>query len=407
MAKGSKKDSKFDESTLAAIFYYHLWKGRMAWIKHVIPVRAIDPNTGFFVEGYISAPPAIEKLDQSVEVTLAFLPIFTKNEITVKIKDIYPSIRKITRTKDNNQELMEINTAFFPKTSLEEHMVVDLFKAYPKVSFTIAEIESFINNKISDDIKQMLVPNGLKQCIIEGIPSSCFSGILIPGQVHKSDKMTDPVMETLKDLYSAYSSCTKCELGLNRVKRNCGEPTFGRLAMEPISNVSSVPQTIMFIGEAPGMQEEKTKIAFFPEAPAGGVLYKVINAANIDYSKCYFTNSVLCRPESTTEGTQNGKPTTEHLKACNTRLKNEIAIVNPKIIVLLGRVAYKAFYGKEPKGVLEMLGWLNENKTIYFAPHPSFVVRELSYSNPDQKADIKNKYLEHFVKIKERFLTYQ
>lgn len=405
MAKGSKKDSKFDESTLNAIFYFHLWKGRMAWIKHVIPVRALDPNTGFFVEGYISAPPAIEKLDQSVEVTLAFLPIFTKNEITVKIKDIYPSIRKITRTVDKQQVEMPINTAFCPNKALPDHKVVDLFNAYPKVSFTIKEIESFLNNKMSEEIKAMLIPNGIKQCMIDGIPNNCFSGVSVLTNDNQPEKMAEKVMESLQEIYQEYNSCTRCELGQNRVARDCGEPTFGRLAMNKITSIENHTDTVMFIGEAPGMQEEKTKIAFFPEAPAGGVLDKVIKAANIDYNKCYFTNSVLCRPESTNGTTQNGKPGVDHIKTCNTRLKNEIAIVNPKIIVLLGRVAYRAFYGKDPKGVLDMLGWLNDKKTVYFAPHPSFVIRELSYASPEQKVDIKNKYLAHFTEIKARFTS--
>ncbi len=71
--------------------------------------------------------------------------------------------------------------------------------------------------------------------------------------------------------------------------------------------------------------------------------------------------------------------------------------------MLLGRVAYRAFYGKDPKGVLDMLGWLNDKKTIYFAPHPSFVIRELSYASPEQKVDIKNKYLAHFAEINTKF----
>jgi len=403
MARGSKKDSKFDESTLNAIFYFHLWKGRMSWIKHVIPVRALDPNTGFFVEGYISAPPAIESLDQSVEVTLAFLPIFTKNEITVKIKNIYPSIRKITKITEGEQSTMPVNTAFCPNKVLPDYSIGDLFNAYPKLGFTISEIESFLNNKISEEIKSMLIPNGTKQCMIDGLPNNCFSGISIPTNNNEPEKMAEKVMETLQEIYQEYNSCTRCELGQNRVNRACGEPTFGRLAMSKVTSIDNHTDTIMFIGEAPGMQEEKTKIAFFPDAPAGGVLDKVIKAANIDYNKCYFTNSVLCRPESTNGTTQNGKPSVEHIKMCNTRLKNEIAIVNPKIIVLLGRVAYRAFYGKDPKGVLDMLGWLNDKKTIYFAPHPSFVIRELSYASPEQKVDIKNKYLAHFAEINTKF----
>jgi DNA polymerase len=409
MGKGSKKPPKFDEATLVKYFYYHLWKGRMVWIKHVIPVRTIDPNTGFFVEGYLSAPPVIDELDQKVDITLAFLPIYTKNEISVPINYIYPSKRKITIIIKNEVTLFtHTQIDFNPTHTISEDSIENIFNYYRGMSFTIAELESFINNKLSDDLKKTLIQDGVKQCMIDGVPNNSFNGIStsIYQQPNKEPKMAEKVMTSLQELYLQYQNCSRCELGKNRLDKECGEPTFGRLGNTLINqdiDTKTNTSLIMFIGEAPGMQEEETKIAFYPKAPAGGVLDKVIAAANIAYDNCYFTNSVLCRPHSTNGVTQNSKPEVEHIKSCNTRLKNEVAIVKPKIIVLLGRVAYRAFYGKDPKSVLEMIGWLNENKTIYFAPHPSFVVRELTYATPENKASIKNKYLDHFKEIKARY----
>jgi uracil-DNA glycosylase family 4 len=91
------------------------------------------------------------------------------------------------------------------------------------------------------------------------------------------------------------------------------------------------------------MQEEKTGITFFPEAPAGGVLFKVMSAVNISQADCYITNSVLCRPEPDTgANTQNGKPEQEHIAACSSRLKMELLITGAKVVVLLGAYAYSS-----------------------------------------------------------------
>ena len=94
-----------------------------------------------------------------------------------------------------------------------------------------------------------------------------------------------------------------------------------------------------------------------------------------------------------------GKPNKDHIKACNTRLKNELAMMKPKIIVLLGKVAYTSFFGVEPPNVLGTLGWIDKGRRIYFVTHPSFVVRELSFAEQSKTADIKLNYLKHFQTI--------
>lgn len=384
-------------SILESTYYHQVWKNRLSWTKHVIPVRAKDALTGFFVECYLDKPSAPSSIDQKCELSLAFMPTTINNIIYASIFDIYPTRRKITVVNKENNTTKQVTKSdqHNPKEILGIDKLPDLFKSYKGCSFSHAELQSMLNTEFDiNEVNLELAPDGL--CIINSEITKKYKGM-------KMEVNTNIIVhESLKDLYSAYKNCTSCNLGDARLARNELDVTPGRHGLDlnhnPVTN-----STVMFIGEAPGMQEEKTKIAFHPEAPAGGVLDKVLNAANLALNERYYTNAVLCRPEPTTKNLQNGKPNVECIEICNTRLKNEIALVKPKIVCLLGKVAYRAFYGVDPESILKLVGWQNTEKTIYLLQHPSYVVRELSFANAEKAPTIKTAYLAHFKEIVSRF----
>jgi uracil-DNA glycosylase family 4 len=391
MATKRKKNTDPVDPALEKLYFFHIWKDRASWTGHAIPIRTVDPRTGFFVEGYIQAPAQIkDPNDQDTQVQLAFMPIYSVSEFYVSIKDVYPTKRKITRIKDNNIISDPTDSSFDPTYSISTSKLSEIFLQYKDLSFTIKELEFMLNNKLTEENKKSLVQVGEKHCI--------FSTELQPAfQMQKSVT----VAENLSQLYDIYKNCNNCQLGIARIARNIDEPTFGRCNTTKMQDIKSNTIKLMIIGEAPGVQEEEFHMPFYPEAPAGGVLSKVLHAAKIDLETVYFTNSVLCRPAAPNDNTQNGKPSVDDIKACNPRLKNEIAIIRPKVVLLLGRYAYKAFYGTEPKSVLDMTGWQNDEKSVYFAPHPSFVLRELNYAkNEEHIASIKNTYLSNFLDVK-------
>lgn len=398
MATGSEEDPEIDKSILENIYYYHLYKDRLSWTKHVIPVRVLDPRSGFFLEAYISAPAKITSLTQEAFVSDAYMPTTYPADFYVKITDIYPTTRKVTKIVDNN--VVDVIPDNFAPIK-DAPSIKKIFDAYPGASFTLKELQSLTNKKVNT---KSLIPDKEKLCIISSEFSMGYKGYKPTTLTFPTVSMdTNKIVNSLPELYQEYKNCDKCYISKQRCARQKdNEPTFGRLNKSLINDIKIESNLICFIGEAPGVVEEQSKIAFNPTAPAGEVLNRVIGSAKIPLEKCYFTNSVLCRPEPEGTTAQNGTPKGEAIKACNLRLKNELALIKPSIIVLLGRTAYIAFYGKQPTNVLQSLGW-QEQTNVYFLTHPSFVVRELSFANDEKKIEVKTAYLDHFKQIKERY----
>lgn len=407
MAKVSKTNNGSNEpSELDQYYYYKIWQNRLAWTKHAIPIRVKDNNTGFFIEAYVDKPPQIKDIDtQLIEVEIAWLPIFSSQTIYVSPKNIYPTKRvlsKLEKTDTLSMEVIPRDEVFDPKEKYKPTKVTEVFKTYPKLYFTIPELESIINNIIPVDfIESQLEALYNRNCLITAEFLPVYKEKEACSQKER-EKPMEQISSTLAALAECYKDCKKCHLG-EKAKRT----VLGRLGKVNISEITTITKksTIFFIGEAPGMQEEEQNIVFYPKAPAGQVLYKVIQAAKMDYDSCYFTNAVLCRPVSLDLEKQNGTPDVAAIDACNNRLKNELAIVDPKIIVILGSKAYRAFYGKEPKKVLSMIGWQNVEKTIYFVPHPSYITRELSFTQEENRNTIKANYLKHFQEVNNQFIS--
>jgi len=402
MAKISNSNNKPDESVLENIYYYHLWKNRLGWTRHIIPVRAFDAGTGFFVEAYASIVSAISDLEeQKIELKLGCLPTQIFDTIFVKITDIYPTARNLSLIKDNKIMISPKSDKFLPFIIIPVTRLNSLFKVYKGCRFTLRELENMLNNPIKD--KSSLVEDGTKHCSIDAEETTAYSGVGSAKVILDAVDLGD-VHDSFTSLYEAYSKCVKCELGTRRKERNEGlEITTGRLGANPwMSIVKGATADVMFIGEAPGIQEEKTGIAFTDTSPSGQVLKKVLDASGLEQNKCFYTNAVLCRPYIAEKEGKNGKPEPEHIKACNKRLKNELALLNPKVIVLLGKIAYRAFYGEDPSSILRYSGWKGSDKNIYLAPHPSFVARELSFAEASKTAKIKGDYLNHFKQVKNR-----
>ncbi len=95
------------------------------------------------------------------------------------------------------------------------------------------------------------------------------------------------------------------------------------------------PCEIMAIGEAPGKREDDINKPF--QGMAGSVLDEIFEEAGISRKKIYITNAVRCRPPS------NRKPKASEVAACSYWMKKELAIVNPKYILLMGATSIKTF----------------------------------------------------------------
>lgn len=161
--------------------------------------------------------------------------------------------------------------------------------------------------------------------------------------------------ENMEELQEAIKNCSKCKLCKNR--KNI---VFG------VGNINS---KIMFIGEGPGADEDDQGIPFVGKA--GQLMNKAFDAVGIERDEVYIANIVKCRPPN------NRDPEQDEVDNCINYLRNQVMIVKPKIIVLLGRIALQSILGKEYKISSARGKWI-EKKGIYYMPtwHPAALLRD-------------------------------
>lgn len=130
--------------------------------------------------------------------------------------------------------------------------------------------------------------------------------------------------ELMKELINEILNCKKCPLWRTRTNAVPGE--------------GSLNTDIMFIGEAPGRNEDLQGRPFV--GAAGKLLTELISKIGLQRSEVYITNVVKCRPPG------NRDPTPEEIKACSPYLDKQIQIIKPKIIITLGRHSTKYILSK-------------------------------------------------------------
>jgi len=141
---------------------------------------------------------------------------------------------------------------------------------------------------------------------------------------------------------------------------------------------------IMFIGEAPGRQEDKEGRPFVGQA--GKWFDAAMEVLNLNANEYYLTNTVKCRP--VTEEGGNRPPTDQEIQICGYWLKQEIEMLNPKLIVLMGGTALKAFFKNTKISNVageEVLGHkLSKTKgiRIFVLYHPAVLIYNKNFYYP-------------------------
>jgi DNA polymerase len=131
----------------------------------------------------------------------------------------------------------------------------------------------------------------------------------------------------------------------------------------------------MFIGEAPGGREDATGRPFV--GPAGQLLDRIIRAIDLDRQEVFIANIVKCRPP------ENRDPLPEECSACEEFLWRQIALVQPQIIVALGRIA--ARWLLDTSAPLSRLRGRFHNwgrARLMATYHPSLLLRKPVYKRP-------------------------
>ncbi len=203
---------------------------------------------------------------------------------------------------------------------------------------------------------------------------------------------------SLIELLSEYRDCQNCKLG--QLRHDRGAPiVFGE---------GNLDAELMIIGESPGPLEETHIRPFFQKAEAGKYLHLLLEQNNIHRRDIFITNAMICAPlNKNTGGVMDSiekksifGSSLQDQKAiyiCNDRLTKTIEIIKPKILVLLGEVAYTSIYGYPPTTVTSVLGWNKyfQNKyKVFVSYHPSYYARLKSKVESMYKtdADYKTNY---------------
>ena len=126
---------------------------------------------------------------------------------------------------------------------------------------------------------------------------------------------------------------------------------------------------IMLIGEGPGEQEDRQGLPFV--GPAGKLLDQMLQMIDLDRSKVYIANTVKCRPP------RNRDPLNIEQDACREWLDRQIALVDPKLIVCLGRIAAMALIKEDFRITREHGQWFQVGRRRIMATyHPSALLRD-------------------------------
>ena len=187
--------------------------------------------------------------------------------------------------------------------------------------------------------------------------------------------------KAMDELKKTCETCMMCELSKTRDRVVFGSGNF-------LSD-------IVLIGEAPGAEEDASGLPFVGRA--GKLLTQLLEQAGLDRNKdLYIINTVKCRPP------ENRVPSDLEKSLCEDYLLSQLAIINPKVIILCGATACQTFFYKpfwKKSKISDLRGDFFESQEIQFVPvfHPSYLLRQHSL----EKNSPRMLTVQDFVNIKE------
>jgi len=146
-----------------------------------------------------------------------------------------------------------------------------------------------------------------------------------------------------------------------------------------VFGVGSIDAQLMFVGEAPGADEDEQGEPFVGKA--GQLLTKIIQATGLQRADVYIGNILKCRPDTPGQSAGNRKPTTDEMATCIPYLHEQIDLIRPKVLVALGATAVEGLLGKTI-GITKLRGTWKTYRGIPLMPtyHPAYLLRNQAMS---------------------------
>jgi len=161
-------------------------------------------------------------------------------------------------------------------------------------------------------------------------------------------------MSALTELYQQIALCHKCDIAKLRTKVVPGE--------------GAENAEIMFIGEAPGWHEDQQGRPFVGQA--GQFLDRLLASVNLDRKQVYIANVIKCRPPD------NRDPLPVEIQNCCQWLDSQIALINPKMIVTLGRHSMARYFPGKSISKIHGTAVKRDNVVYYAMYHPAAALHQ-------------------------------
>jgi DNA polymerase len=199
--------------------------------------------------------------------------------------------------------------------------------------------------------------------------------------IDKSKSVRESKIDRLASVNARVAPCTKC-------------PHLASSRTQTVFGVGNPDAEIMFIGEAPGVDEDAQGEPFVGRA--GQLLTRIIKAMGFAREDVYIANILKCRPDMPAGSFGNRAPTPLEMQTCRPYLIEQIDIIRPTVLVALGATAVEGLLGS--RGTMrELRGrWHSFNGTpLMITYHPAYLLR-------NQAPSEKRKVWEDILQVLER-----
>jgi uracil-DNA glycosylase len=205
--------------------------------------------------------------------------------------------------------------------------------------------------------------------------------VLVQNSVQAPTAESGATMLSFEELRVKVLACTKC-------------PNLVAFRHSVVFGVGNPSAELMFVGEAPGADEDRQGEPFVGRA--GELLTKIIQTMGFQRSEVYIANVLKCRPDMPPGESGNRQPTPAEMETCLPYLRQQIELIQPKAMVALGATAMRGLFGKvEPMKLMRGRWHLFGSIPVMATFHPSYLLRNQALSE-------KRKVWEDMLQVLER-----